>query len=121
MAQVEAPVVETKKAKKKVSEGWIFAISMLLVVALVFGGIFAYRAWQRNQTVLTVGEHEISVKEFNYFYNATASSFYNYASYLGFDTATPLDQQEITDTNHSTLGLILDTSCLKNITPVDGK
>lgn len=120
LAEVKEPVVETKKTKKKISEGWIFAISIVLVLALVFGGIFAYNAWQRNRTVLTVGEHEIDAKEFNYFYNATATSFFNYASYLGVDTSIPLDQQDVTETNASMLGLVLDTSCLSDITPVDG-
>lgn len=120
LQQVDEPVVETKKTKKKVSEGWIFAISIILVLVLVFGGIFAYGIWQRNQTVLTVGEHEIDAMEFNYFYNATATNFFSYASYLGFNTTTPLDEQEITDSNATMLGLALNTSCLSDITPVDG-
>lgn len=120
LAEANEPVVETKQTKKKISEGWIFAISIVLVLALVFGGIFAYNAWQRNRTVLTVGEHEIDAKEFNYFYNATATNFFNYASYLGVDTSIPLDQQEVTESNASMLGLVLDTGCLSGITPVDG-
>ena len=41
LAEVKEPVVETKKTKKKISEGWIFAISIVLVLALVFGGMSA--------------------------------------------------------------------------------
>ncbi|MBQ4565039.1 MAG: hypothetical protein IJA48_01690 [Oscillospiraceae bacterium] len=120
LAEGKEPVVETKETKKKISEGWIFAISIVLVLALVFGGIFAYNAWQRNRTVLTVGEHEIDAKEFNYFYNATATNFFNYSSYLGIDTTIPLDKQEVTESNSTMLGLVLDTGCLSGITPVDG-
>lgn len=120
LEQGKEPVIETKKTKKKISEGWIFTISVILVVALVFGGIFGYNVWQRNRVVLTVGEHEVDAKEFNYFYNATATSFYNYASYLGIDTKVPLDQQEVTESNYSMLGLVLNTTSLSGVTPVDG-
>ena len=45
LEQGKEPVIETKKTKKKISEGWIFTISVILVVALVFGGIFGYNVW----------------------------------------------------------------------------
>ena len=85
-----------KKTKKKLSEGWILAISVVLIVALVFGGVFGFRAYQRSRTVLTVGSHEVKVPEFNFFYYNTVSSFANYASYVGIDTATALDKQNVT-------------------------
>lgn len=102
-----------KKTKKKLSEGWILAISILLIVALVFGGIFGFRAYQRSRTVLTVGSHEVKVPEFNFFYNSTVSSFTSYASYLGIDTSTTLDKQNVTSNALTYLSIFgVDTSYL---------
>ncbi|MGN1306126.1 MAG: hypothetical protein ACI4V3_00470 [Faecousia sp.] len=102
-----------KKTKKKLSEGWILAISVLLIVALVFGGIFGFRAYQRSRTVLTVGSHEVKVPEFNFFYNSTVSSFTSYASYLGIDTSTTLDKQNVTSNALTYLSIFgVDTSYL---------
>lgn len=102
-----------KETKKKLSEGWILAISVVLIVALVFGGIFGYRAYQRNRTVLTVGSHEVKVPEFNFFYNSTVSSFTNYVNYFGIDTATSLDKQNVTSDAQTYLSIFgVDTSCL---------
>lgn len=116
--QQPAPAQETKK--KKLSEGWILAISVVLILALVFGGMFGYRAVVRNQTVLTVGDHEVSVKEFNLFYNSTASSLQSYASILGITTGVALDEQNVTSTGLMYLGLLgLDSSYLDDATADD--
>lgn len=107
--------VPQKKAKKKLSEGWILAISIVLIVALVFGGIFGFRAYQRSRTVLTVGTHEVKVPEFNFFYNSTVSSFTNYASNLGIDTSTTLDKQNVTSNALTYLSIFgVDTSYLSD-------
>lgn len=95
---LSASAAPEKKTKKKLSEGWLLAISVVLIVAVVFAGIFGFRAYQRNRTVLTVGSHEVKVPEFNFFYNNTVGSFKNYATYVGIDTATALDKQNVTTT-----------------------
>ena len=56
------------KTKKKLSQGWVFTIVVVAVTVLVFGGMFAFRAAERNATVLTVGDYDLSVKNFNYYY-----------------------------------------------------
>ncbi len=89
--------------KKKISEGLIFAVVILLIVVALLGFVLGRGIWQRNQTVLTVGEHEVSVKEFNYFYHSIANNYLTYASYFGtsygVDASIPLDQQVVT-TDH---------------------
>ena len=102
-----------KETKKKLSEGWILAISIVLIVALVFGGILGFRAYQRNRVVLTVGSHEVKVPEFNFFYNSTVSSYTNYANYFGIDTSTSLDKQNVTSDAQTYLSIFgFDTSSL---------
>ena len=92
-SQNTEPAKKTKK--KKLSEGWILAICVVLVLAIVFGSIFVYRTIQNNKTVLTVGEHEISVKEFNYFYSSFANQMGSIISYLGVESGVALDEQSV--------------------------
>lgn len=118
MEQGAQPVPAQEKKKKKLSEGWILAISVVLILALVFGSVFTYRAVSRNKTVLTVGSHEVTVKEFNFFYNSTASSLQSYASILGISTGVALDEQYVTSNGLTYLALLgLDSSYLSDYTP----
>lgn len=105
LEQAKLPVSETPKKKKKLSQGWIFAICICLVVALLIGGVLIFRAVKNNRTVLTVGDHNVSVKEFNYFYNSTANTISSYASYLSIETGVPLDEQYVTSNAAMYLGL----------------
>lgn len=117
--QVNEPVVPQKK-KKKLSEGWVFAICIILVVAIVFGGMFAYRAVQRNKTVLTAGGHDVSVKEFNYFYYSLVSNIGNYASYLGIESSAGLADQNVKTSALTYLGLFgLSTDFLVDVEKTD--
>lgn len=103
--QAKLPVTQAPKQKKKLSQGWIFGICICLVIALLIGGLLIYRAVKNNRTVLTVGDHDVTVKEFNYFYNSTANTLGSYSSYLGIETGKPLDQQYVTENGATYLGL----------------
>lgn len=103
--QANQPATETKKKKKKLSQGWIFAIVICLIVAVLIGTVLVVRTVRNNRTVLTVGDHKVSVKEFNYFYNSTANNLSSYASYLGIETGKPLDEQYVTSNGAMYLGL----------------
>lgn len=118
--QVNEPAVPQQKKTKKLSEGWVFTICIVLVVAIVFGGLFTYRAVQRNKTVLTAGGHEVSVKEFNYFYYSLVSNLGNYASYLGIESGTGLADQNVKTSAASFLGLFgLSTDYLETVDSTD--
>lgn len=95
--QAAVPAKDTKKKKKKWNETIIFAIVVILIPVLVFGIIFGVQTYWRSATVLTVGNHEVSTAQFNYFYRSAVNTMYsNYGSYislLGIDSATPLDEQ----------------------------
>ncbi len=117
----EQPVKKETKKKKKLSEGWILAISVILVVAVVFGTVLGIRYYQQNQTVLTAGGKDVSVKEFNYFYNGVVNSFGSNASYLGIDSATPLDEQKIDAEAVPMMSLMgLDSALLDPYKKADG-
>lgn len=117
----EQPVKKETKKKKKLSEGWILTISVILVVAVVFGTVLGIRYYQQNQTVLTAGGKDVSVKEFNYFYNAAVNNFGSNASYLGIDTAAPLDEQKIDAEAVPMMSLMgLDSALLDPYKKADG-
>ena len=118
--EVNEPAAAPQKKKKKLSEGWVFAISIILVLAIVFGGLFTYRAVQRNQTVLTAGGHDVSVKEFNYFYYSLVSNIGNYASYLNIQSGTGLADQYVSTSASTFLGLFgLSTDYLSTVESTD--
>ena len=70
----QAAPQQAKKTKKKLSEGWIFAIIVILIPVIVFGVIFGVQASWRNATVVSVGDHKVSTTEFNYFYRGALNS-----------------------------------------------
>ena len=103
--------------KKKLSEGWILASCVVLIVALVFGGVLGFRSSQRNRTVLTVGNHDVTVSEFNFFYYNRAYSVANYASTFGIDTSVSLKEQNVTTNALTYLPFMgYDTSYFKDYT-----
>ena len=99
----ERQLAEQKEAKKLKLYTTIFAVVMvvLLVVAVVFGitnFISNSGNRERNTVAVTVGEHEISNAEYNYYFidsiNALFSGDNSYMLQLGLlDTSLPLDEQ----------------------------
>ena len=106
----EKQLQEKKEAKKLKIYSTTFVIVLALVVAIGLGILAT--GWinnsglpQRMTTALTIGEHEISSAELNYFYidtiNAQYSNWYNtygqymsaYLGMMGLDIYSPLDQQ----------------------------
>lgn len=110
-----------KQETKKVSEGLILAISVIAILVAVFGTVLGIRFYQRNQVVMTVGDKEVTVREFNYFYNQTASNFGNYASYLGIDTTKSVDDQTVGSENVSMMSMLgMDIEVLAPYKQEDG-
>ncbi len=110
-----------KQEPKRVSEGLILAISVIAILVAVFGTVLGIRFYQRNQTVMTVGDKELTVKEFNYFFNQTASNFGNYASYVGIDTSKSIDDQTVGSENVSMMSMLgMDIEVLAPYKQEDG-
>ncbi len=98
------------EAKKLKIQTTCFVVAMVLVVCAALG-ILAYRAIdtsgiiQKNTIAATVGNHEISAAELNYYYVDAVNKFYNewysyyedstddYLKAMGLDTSLPLDEQ----------------------------
>lgn len=132
MEQQLTAAPQQAKKKSRLSEGWIFAIVVVLIVAALFAFVLGRGVYQRNRTVLTVGEHDVSVKEFNYFYSSIANNYLTYATYFGtyysVDASVPMDEAYVTDSHLTLLSLIstydssfaVDTDYLEGHTAEDG-
>ena len=107
----EKQLQEQKEAKKL----RIFTVAIVAVVVLML--VFAvYTAVSRavtnsgmkekNTVALTVGEHEISNAELNYFYIDAVNNFLgqygSYASMFGLDTTVPLNEQFFSEETQTT-------------------
>ena len=102
----EKQVAEQKEAKKLTLYTTIFVVvlAVMVVFAIAIGvtrSITNSGVHERNTVALTVGDHEISNAELNYFYMSAINNFNsNYGSYaamLGLDTSKPLNEQVISN------------------------
>ena len=104
----ERQLHEQKEAKKLNLYTTLFVavLAVLLVVALTVGIVNTVTnsgVRERNTTAVTVGEHNISNAELNYFYVDAVNTFLNnygsYASLFGLDTTKPLNEQYLDEEN----------------------
>ena len=100
----EKQLTEKKESQKVRAYTTIFVVVMavLLVVAIVFGvnqTITTSGIREKNTTALTLGQHELSNADLNYYYIDTINNFYStygsYASMVGLDVTKPLNEQYI--------------------------
>ena len=98
----EKQLFAQKEAKKTklYTTAFVTVMIAILVIAITVG-ISQYITnsgiRERNTTALTIGEHELSNAELNYFFIDSVNTFYSqngtYASLFGLDTTVPLDEQ----------------------------
>ena len=107
----EKQLAEQKEAKKlKLYSTLAVVILIALVLVAAYVGITRSIAnsgiRERNTVALTIGDEKISNAELNYFFVDAVNVFYNqygsYASLLGLDTATPLDEQIVNEETKET-------------------
>ena len=102
----EKQLAEQKEAKKLKLYTTIAVVVLAVLVLFagtyaVFQGIANSGIRERNTVAMTIGEHQISNAELNYYYIDAVNNFYqNYGSYaalLGMDISKPLDEQEVSE------------------------
>ncbi len=100
----ERQLQEQKEAKKLklYTAAFVVVLTLMIVAALVLGvtrAVTKSGILEKNTVALTVGKHELNSVEMNYFYVDSVISYYSqvgaYASLLGLDINTPLDEQVI--------------------------
>ncbi len=107
----EKQLAAQKEAKKTNLYTTLFVITMavILVVAVVIGvnqTITSHGIREKNTTAMTIGSHELSNAELNYYYIDTVNNFMSqsgsYAALFGLDTTKPLDEQFIDEEQTTT-------------------
>lgn len=125
---------EAKKAKELKMYTVTFAVIMILVVAVVIGA--TVRApiagmINRGTHAFTVGDHELSTTDFNYYYVDAIDNYYkniynqyyqtfgNYwAMMLGFNLDTPLDEQIYDEEKNTTWADYFVDQAISDITTI---
>ena len=98
----ERQLAEQKEAKKLklYTTTFVIVLVAILVIAAVIGAtqfIKTSGMREKNTVAMTVGNHELSNAELNYFYIDSVNNFYSqngsYASIFGLDVTKPLNEQ----------------------------
>ena len=102
----EKQLAEQKEAKKLklYSTIAVVVLAALVLFAAVYGvnqAISNSGVRQRGTVAMTIGNHEISNAELNYYYIDAVNNFYQnygtYAALFGLDVSKPLDKQEVSE------------------------
>ena len=102
----EKQLAEQKEAKKLKTYSTIFVVVIALMVVFaaytaISNTISHSGIFERNTTAVTVGDHEISNAELNYYFIDAVNNFYSsygsYATLFGLDVTKPLDEQVISE------------------------
>lgn len=97
-----------KQAAKEKRETILFRSICLVILAGLVGtaGYFGVNAYMDFHTAtteayITVGEHDITKLEYDYYFNSTVNNYTNtysyFLSYMGLDTSQPLDEQQFSE------------------------
>jgi len=98
----EKQLTEQKEAKKLkiLTTIFVVVVAAMVLIAGIFGVTKAIEnsgTRERNTVALTIGEHEISNAELNYYFIDAVNNFYSqfsdYAAWFGLDVTKPLDEQ----------------------------
>ena len=100
----EKQLTAQKEAKKTriYTTAFVVVMAALLVIAIVVGvnqTITSSGIREKKTVAVTVGDHEISNAELNYFYMDAINNFYSsygsYAAMFGLDVTAPLNEQVV--------------------------
>ena len=119
----ERQQVEQKEAKKLkiMTTVFVVVLAAMVVFAAVVGvtkTIEGKGIREKNTVALTVGDHEISNAEFNYYFVTAVENFYTnygtYASLFGLDVTKPLNEQYVDEAQTTTWADDFMTSAIES-------
>ena len=119
----EKQLAEQKEAKKLKIMTTVFVV--VLAVMVCFAAVTAVTKTiensgirEKNTVAVTIGEHEISNAELNYYFISYVNNFYSqygsYASLLGLDVTKPLNEQVVNEETGETWADDLLKSAVEN-------
>lgn len=97
-----------KEAAREKRNSMIFRIICIAIVVAIVGtaGYFGVTKYLDYRTAtkdlyLSVGDHQLTKLEYDYYFNTTVNNYVNtysyYLSYIGLDTTQPLDEQQYSE------------------------
>ena len=119
----ERQLQEQKEAKKLKLYTTVFVVvlALLVVIAAALGiskAISKGGVMEHNTVAVTIGEHELSNAELNYFYVDSIVNYYSqisqYAAMFGLDITKPLDEQVIDEETGETWADSFVTSAISD-------
>ena len=97
----QAALKEANKTRL-ITTAFVVVMAIILTVAIVVGVKQTFTnqgIMEKNTTAMTIGDHEISNAELNYFFMDAVNNFYSsygsYASMFGLDVTQPLNEQVV--------------------------
>lgn len=127
VTRYERRVEKRKKEEEKERRSWKrFKLASIVVlaavaVAIVFslGTSFYSRYTVLNKTYFQVGDHDVTRLEYNYYFNNVYSNYLSmygsYASMMGLDTTTALDEQTYPGNENMTWKDYFDQSAVSQL------
>ena len=108
LAEREAAQKARKERRTWTIVGVIIALFVIVIVLLNTNLLYT------GTTAMTIGDYEFTNAEYQYYYNTAYNNFtYQYGSYLSFlglDTSTSLDKQDVNTTMLQAMGLSMPDS-----------
>lgn len=108
LAEREAAQKDRKERRTWTIVGVIIALFVIVIVLLNTNLLYT------GTTAMTIGDYEFTNAEYQYYYNTAYNNFtYQYGSYLSFlglDTSTSLDKQDVNTTMLQAMGLSMPDS-----------
>ncbi len=105
LTEKQQAALKEAQQTKLMTTAFVAVMALILVVAIVVGTtqlISNSGIREKNTVAMTVGSHELSNAELNYYYIDTVNSFYSqngsYASLFGLDVTKPLNEQFFDET-----------------------
>ncbi len=133
-AMTEKQKKEAKQAKELKKYTVTFAVIMILVVAVVIGATVRTpiaSLINRNTHAFTVGEHQLSTTDFNYYYVDAINTYYKniydqyyetfgsyWAMMLGFNLDSPLNEQIFDEEKNTTWADYFVDQAIADITTI---
>ncbi len=109
LTEKQQAALKEAKQTKLMTNAFVVVMALILAIAVTVGTtqfITNSGIREKNTTALTVGSHELSNADLNYFYIDTVNNFYSqngsYAAFFGLDVTKPLNEQFFDETSGQT-------------------
>lgn len=99
--KMEARKKQEEKDKREAKILRISAIVICVAIVAAIVGSIGVSVWNKKaatkDTYVTIGNHEVTKLEYDYFYHAMVNSYSSFMTYMGIDATSDLESQQYTE------------------------